>query len=66
MCGQNTRKSALVARHNELVDILWEWRQPTTLFPDPVKHFPIETVERIFSFVVYQVENLESGANWWK
>jgi hypothetical protein len=67
VCRQDSQKSALVARHNELVDILWEWKQPTTRCPDLAYYFPIEIVERIFSFVVYHVGDLGSETQyWWK
>jgi hypothetical protein len=66
MCRQNTQRSALVARHNELVDTLWQWKQPTTRCPDPVKCFPIEIVEHIFHFVVNHVGDLKFEARWWK
>jgi len=52
------QKSDLAARHNELVDFLW--KQHKTYLLDPVKYFPIEIVNLIFSFVVYHVEDLES------
>jgi hypothetical protein len=47
------------------VDALW--KQHTAHRPqhrDPVKHFPIEIVECIFSFAVYHVEDLEVGRPW--
>lgn len=43
------------------------WKQHTAHRPhhrDPVKHFPIEVVERILSFAVYRVEDLEAGRHW--
>ena len=58
-------RSALVDRHNKLVSALW--KQHIAHRPqhrDPVKYFPIEVVECIFSFAVYHVEDLEARHPW--
>jgi len=59
---QDPEKSILVTRHNQLVDVLWHSTPPR----DPVKYFPIEIVNLIFSFVIYHVEDLESEDPWWE
>ena len=40
------------------------WKQHTAHRFDPIKCFPIEIVELIFSFVVYHVEELEPESPW--
>lgn len=50
---RNTEKSTLVARHNQILDILWKRHTAHRL--DPAKYFPIEIAILIFSFVVYHV-----------
>ena len=57
MYGYVTEKVALIARHNELVDVLW--RQHLANRIDPAKYLPVEIVNLIFSFVVYHVVELE-------
>src|SRR6266404_1170522 len=62
MFRQDTEKHALLARHNQLVDMLW--KQHYTHLLDPSKYLPIEVVNDIFNFVVCHVEDLESEAPW--
>ena len=57
MYRQVTEKVALIARHNELVDVLW--RQHIANRIDPAKYLPVEIVNLIFSFAVYHVVELE-------
>ena len=58
MYGQVTEKVALIARHNELVDVLWSQHKIANRI-DPAKYLPVEIVNLIFSFVVYHVVELE-------
>ena len=44
------------------MDTLWKQHTPHRL--DPVKYFPVEIVNLIFSFVVYHVVELESDDPW--
>jgi hypothetical protein len=64
MCRQGIQQNVLVARHNEMVDVLWKQRTLSD-FVDPVKRFPIEIIERIFGFVAYHVRGLELEGPWW-
>jgi hypothetical protein len=59
MFRQDTKQTALIARHHELVDLLW--KQHTICRIDPAKYFPREIVEHIFKFVVYHME----PGDWW-